>query len=135
MIKRFVEFLYRGFFGEPEAAPVVQTHTVDTPNFAMVQKNITQITLVLDQELAGMVEGLAADMQTNVHDILIRMIKIANVIRVEKLYGIPSVSGNYLGVTNRKTNEFLKINLDCAVKGDAPKEELPPKVSDKKWSN
>jgi len=133
MLKALIEFLYRGFFGDADQA--VGHTTEASPTFSMVCKDITQVTVVLDKELAEGLEGLASEMQTNVHDVLIRMLKIANVIRSEKLYGIPSVSGNYLGVANHKTNEFLRINLDCPVKGEAPKQELPPKENTKKWTN
>jgi len=138
MFKSLVKFLYRGFFPEPTPEPTI-TETVDknenTTQFTVLRKDITQLTLVLDNEVASILEGLAVDMQTNVHDVLIRMIKIANIIRVEKLYGIPSVSGNYLGVSNHKTNEFFRINMDCPTKGKEPKEELPSKIDTKKWAN
>ena len=131
MLKSLIEFLYRGFFGsQPETESVNANQT-----FSMVKKDLVQVTIMLDRELAANIEGLAQDMQTNVHDILIRLIKIANIIRVEKLYGIPSVSGNYLGVANHEKNEFLRINLDCPVKGKEPKQEVPKQVTDKKWVN
>jgi len=133
MFRSIVKFLYHGFFPETETETVDQQG--NTTQFTVLRKDITQVTLVLENEVAGILEGLAADMQTNVHDVLIRMIKIANIIRTEKLYGIPSVSGNYLGVSNHKTNEFLRINLDCPTKGMEPKEELPKKIDTKKWTN
>jgi hypothetical protein len=56
---------------------------------------------------------LAQVMQTSESDVLVRLFKLASMIREYGLYGVPTLEGNQLGIYMHNTQEVHKINIEC----------------------
>jgi hypothetical protein len=97
-----------------------KTVPVSTASPIVARQNMVSLTVLLDPGMADELAQLAQVMQTNESDVLVRLIKIAHMIREFGLYGVPTPDGNYLGIHVRKTQEVHKVNLECPAQKQHP---------------
>jgi hypothetical protein len=109
----------------PAPSPATITAPVTIPGVVMTKQHLVALTALLEPGMADELTQLAQVMQTNESDVLLRLIKIAHMIREFGLYGVPTPDGNQLGIYVRRTQEVHKINLECpAQKNHHPQEVL-----------
>jgi hypothetical protein len=79
----------------------------------LIKQPMTALTTFMEPGMADEIAKLAQAMQTSEQDVLVRLIKLAKMIREFGLYGVPTPDGNHLVIHLQKTGENHLVHLEC----------------------